>query len=177
MLKSNCFPWQEQFLECSSRWEKARMGVLPCGLLTCKVLHIDICTLDDELLDAPGISSDGSSMQPSLSPLVSLIYFIFGFGGRVRSSLLTNCGLRGMLWCCVNCREERNSQEFQARPKPLEGALATRFVLPLPRMLPVRQQRRQRTACVCRMQILIAGCQSPPERAAALAGAAGDPMI
>lgn len=78
------------------------------GPVTCKVFHIDICTLNNELLDAPGISSDGSSMQPSLSSLVSLIYFIFGFGGRVRSSLLTNCRLRGMLWCCVNCMEERN---------------------------------------------------------------------
>lgn len=68
----------------------------------CKVFHVDVCTLDNELLDAPGISSDGSAVQPSLSPLVSLIYFIFGFGGRVRSSLLTNCRLRGMLWCCVN---------------------------------------------------------------------------
>lgn len=77
--------------------------------VTCKVLHIDICTLDDELLDAPGVPADGGTMQPSLSSLVSLIYFIFGFGGRVGSSLLTNCRLRGMLWCCVDCREERNS--------------------------------------------------------------------
>lgn len=113
-----------------------RFGSMGCpastasGLVTCKVLHIDICTLDNELLDAPGISSDGSSMQPSLSSLVSLIYFIFGFGGRVRSSLLTNCRLRGMLWCCVNCTEERNSQEpqFKGSPTPLEGALATRFI-------------------------------------------------
>lgn len=91
---------------------KGRDGGLPhqygSGLVTCKVFHIDVCTLDNELLDAPGISSDGSSMQPSLSSLVSLIYFIFGFGGRVRSSLLTNCRLRGMLWCCVNCMEERS---------------------------------------------------------------------
>lgn len=79
------------------------------GLLTCKVLHVDVGTLDDELLDAPRVPADGSSVQPSLPSLVSLIYFIFGFGGRVRSSLLTNCGLRGMLWCCVNCGEERST--------------------------------------------------------------------
>lgn len=126
-----------------------RFGSMGCpastasGLVTCKVLHIDICTLDNELLDAPGISSDGSSMQPSLSSLVSLIYFIFGFGGRVRSSLLTNCRLRGMLWCCVNCMEERNSQEpqFKGSLTPLEGALATRFISsapPAPEMLTTR---------------------------------------
>lgn len=113
-----------------------RFGSVGCpsssasGPVTCKVFYIDICSLDNELLDAPSISSDGSSMQPSLSSLVSLIYFIFGFGGRVRSSLLTNCRLRGMLWCCVDCVEKRESQSRTGSPKPLEGALGTRFSSP-----------------------------------------------
>lgn len=107
MLETNYFFCWESFLEVehAKRWKKS----CDSWAVTCKVLHIDICTLDDELLDAPGVPADGSAMQPSLSSLVSLIYFIFGFGGRVGSSLLTNCRLRGMLWCCVNCREERNS--------------------------------------------------------------------
>lgn len=116
-------------------------------LCTCKVLHIDICTLDDELLDAPGVPADGSAMQPSLSSLVSLIYFIFGFGGRVGSSLLTNCRLRGMLWCCVNCREERKQRQglpCHRIPKPLEGARASHLVLTVPKIFTTRQQEATR---------------------------------
>lgn len=113
---------------------RAKRRAPGAGLLTCKVFHIDIRTLDDELLDAPGISSDGSSMQPSLSSLVSLIYFIFGFGGRVRSSLLTNCGLRGMLWCCVNCEEERteSGSADQSKTQTLRGSCCNAFHLASP---------------------------------------------
>lgn len=69
--------------------------------LTGKIFYIHISSLTDELLDAAYLSTDCCSVQPSLSSLISLIHFVFGFRCRVWCSLLTHTGLWLMLWCCV----------------------------------------------------------------------------
>lgn len=61
--------------------------------LTGKIFYIHISSLTDELLDAAYLSTDCCSVQPSLSSLISLIHFVFGFRCRVWCSLLTHTGL------------------------------------------------------------------------------------
>lgn len=57
------------------------VGAQPPGprALTCEVLDVDVRTLADELLDAPGVAADGRTVQPGLSTLVPLVHFVFGF--------------------------------------------------------------------------------------------------
>lgn len=63
------------------------------GSPTSKIFYIHISSLADELLDAAYLPPDGCPVQPSLSSLISLIHFVFGFRCRVWCSLLTHAGL------------------------------------------------------------------------------------
>lgn len=70
-------------------------------VLTCKVFYIHISSLADELLDAAYLSTNRCSVQPSLPSFIAFIDFVFGFRCRVWCPLLTQTGLRLMLWCCI----------------------------------------------------------------------------